>query len=58
MISINLKACKQKNLEPGQTCMSVAELEEYYNNLTVRLQFLHNYIEYDDIENPIKTIYS
>ena len=53
-----LMACEPENLDSGQTCMSEEELKEYYKNFTIRLQLLHNYIEYDDIENPIKTIYS
>ena len=38
--------------------MSGTELDDYFRGFTVRFQLLHNYIEYDDIENPIKTIYT
>ena len=36
--------------------MDEAELTDYYYRKQVRIQFLKNYIDYEDIEKPVKTI--
>ena len=36
--------------------MDEAELTDYYYRTQVRIQFLKNYIDYEDIEKPVKTI--
>ena len=35
--------------------MSLEESEEYFKTKTFFVQFLHTFIDYNDIENPIRT---
>ena len=37
--------------------MSDTEAEAYFSNLDVRLFQLYNFIDYEDIQNPVKTVY-
>ena len=48
--------CEQSLLEEGQNCYNETELEDYLANLKISVGYLHNYIDYEDIENPVKTI--
>ena len=37
--------------------MEGPELDAYLQDLKISLGFLHNYIDYENIENPVQTIY-
>ena len=37
--------------------MNETELDNYLKKLTIYLGVLHNYIDYDNIEKPVQTIY-
>ena len=38
--------------------MNETELEDYLKKVIISLGVLHNYIDYENIEKPIQTIYS
>ena len=37
--------------------MNETELDDYLKNITISLGVLHNYIDYENIEKPVQTIY-
>ena len=37
--------------------MDDTELEAYLKNLSISLGVLHNYIDYENIEKPVQTIF-
>ena len=47
------KKCSQKFLPEGQSCFNETEIYEYTKTIRVELGFLHNYIDYENIENPV-----
>ena len=44
-------------MEDGQTCMSNSELEEYFLTRVMILMVYETKIDYEDIENPLKTTF-
>ena len=56
-MSFYFKKCNKKTLEEGLKCMEGPELDAYLQDLKISLGFLHNYIDYENIENPVQTIY-
>ena len=53
---IRISKCQEKYLTPGQSCMSAAELQNYFNgDRRVRLIYSHTFVDYDDIETPVKS---
>ena len=55
-INIEIKSCNEKDLQPGESCMNDEEFKDYFRSKAFIFQILHTYIDYDDIENPVKTI--
>ena len=50
-----LKACKSKDLTDGQSCMNETEAGAYFQKLGLNVLGINNFIDYEDIENPVKT---
>ena len=56
--TIRLSKCKEDFLTPGESCMSSTELENYFNGeRSVRLMYSHTFIDYEDIETPVKSVF-
>ena len=56
--TIRLTKCKEDSLTPGESCMSASELENYFNgSRKVRLIYSKTFIDYNDIENPVKSVF-
>ena len=56
-MSFKFNRCDQALLEEGQTCFNQEELDTYLKKFNIHLGVHHNYIDYENIENPIQTIY-
>ena len=55
LVTINLSKCDQSILEEGQECMAGEELVEYYSGLELFVNYYDTKIDFEDIDNPIKT---
>ena len=55
-ININIHTCKEKDVQPGESCMSEEEVNEYFRTKSFFFQILHTFIDYNDIDHPVKTI--
>lgn len=55
-IEINIESCVAENLPPGEQCMTLDELEVYYSDKLVFVATMINYIDFEDIDNPIKSL--
>ena len=53
-MDINLRPCDQATLTVGN-CMDADELANFYNGKIFKIGLLESKIEYDDIDEPIKT---
>ena len=53
---IQVEQCAAKDLEDGLTCMDEIESEKYFREISLKLRFLKNYIDYEDIDSPIQSI--
>ena len=50
-----MDACRSSDLTDGQLCMDETEADAYFQNYYIGVLDLNNFIDYEDIENPIKT---
>ena len=50
--------CEQADLPVGQTCMDETELSAFFAEKAkaVKFFYIHSFVDYDDVENPIKSI--
>ena len=51
-----LQKCDQEILEEGLKCFNDSELVEYLTGFRIQIAVNHNYIDYENIENPVQTI--
>ena len=51
-----LRKCDQEKLEEGLKCFKDSELVEYFASFRIQIAVNHNYIDYENIENPVQTI--
>ena len=56
MIEINVHECEPERLPNGQQCMSDEELITYWKSKVVFVAALTNYIDFGDIDNPVKSL--
>ena len=54
-IYIKLVRCEQSDLEPGQQCLSDAEMDAYWSQHYLSFYGLDTQIDYEDIDSPMKT---
>ena len=57
MIFLTFDKCDEAKLEEGQKCLNKTELDKYVKSFVFQLGVLHSYIDYDNIEEPVQTIY-
>ena len=55
LIKIELISCETSDLADGQRCMNETEVKDYFAPKKVRILQLFNFIDYEDIEEPLKT---
>ena len=54
---IQLAKCQDKHLAPGQKCMDEDELRSYFSgNVSLRILYSNTFIDYDDIDDPLKSL--
>ena len=53
-LQILIHACKSADLTEGETCMSETEVGDYFEQLRFSMLNLNNFVDYEDIENPVK----
>ena len=56
-LHVNIAACNaERDLQPGDSCMSREDAKLYLLRKKFVFTILHSFIDYSDIENPVKTI--
>ena len=54
---MHIVACNaERDLQPGESCMSREDAHLYLLTKKFVFTILHSFIDYSDIENPVKTI--
>lgn len=56
MMEINVHECEPERLPAGELCMNEIELMAYWETKFVFVGGTTNYIDFEDIENPVKTL--
>ena len=54
-VAIKIDYCKQDQLEEGQECVDRQIVDEKFNLSEIRLLTAAKYIDYDDIDDPLKS---
>lgn len=54
---LSLSRCDQALLAAGEECMEEEELETYYAGIEVIVSYFDTKIDFEDIENPLKTAF-
>ena len=51
----NLERCNEANLADEESCMKDEELAEYFAPMMFTLSIYETRVDYEDIEDPLKT---
>ena len=54
LLEFTVVECKAKDLPEGEVCMEGTELADYYQSMVILLTASNNFIDYENIADPIR----